>query len=177
MEQPELEEVPLDPSWLNARASDTVGEGMKKELLAQARGWVEQTKQALENRQERRRDCGCGGIGHLKGQPNSFQGLPMCTTLTSRLLSCSVSILIETRHVFVVMGIDAIEHLGRLRIGSLWLLPYSLFVSFHTLTRQLKRGLAIDGEFEIHQLELHFTPLPRCHHVSHSCSYRLPTST
>ncbi|OCT45701.1 hypothetical protein CLCR_01734 [Cladophialophora carrionii] len=32
---------PLDPSWLNARASDTVGVGMKKELLAQAREWVE----------------------------------------------------------------------------------------------------------------------------------------
>jgi hypothetical protein len=32
---------PLDPSWLNARASDQVGVGMKKELLAQAREWVE----------------------------------------------------------------------------------------------------------------------------------------
>ncbi|KIW68186.1 hypothetical protein PV04_04147 [Phialophora macrospora] len=32
---------PLDPSWLNARASDKVGVGMKKELLAQAREWVE----------------------------------------------------------------------------------------------------------------------------------------
>jgi hypothetical protein len=31
----------LDPSWLNARASNQVGAGMKKELLAQAREWVE----------------------------------------------------------------------------------------------------------------------------------------
>lgn len=32
---------PLDPSWLNARASDKVESGMKKELLAQARRFVE----------------------------------------------------------------------------------------------------------------------------------------
>lgn len=32
---------PLDPSWLNARASDKVGEGMQRELLAQAREFVE----------------------------------------------------------------------------------------------------------------------------------------
>ncbi|KIV86361.1 hypothetical protein PV11_01975 [Exophiala sideris] len=32
---------PLDPSWLNARASDKVGAGMKRELLAQARAFVE----------------------------------------------------------------------------------------------------------------------------------------
>ncbi|KAJ9604719.1 hypothetical protein H2200_010833 [Cladophialophora chaetospira] len=32
---------PLDSSWLNARASDKVAAGMKKELLAQAREWVD----------------------------------------------------------------------------------------------------------------------------------------
>ncbi|KAI1615833.1 mediator complex protein-domain-containing protein [Exophiala viscosa] len=32
---------PLDPSWLNARASDKVGAGMKRELLARARAFVE----------------------------------------------------------------------------------------------------------------------------------------
>lgn len=31
----------LDPSWLSARASDRVGSGMKAELLAQARDFVE----------------------------------------------------------------------------------------------------------------------------------------
>ncbi|KIW92729.1 uncharacterized protein Z519_06577 [Cladophialophora bantiana CBS 173.52] len=31
---------PLDPSWLNARASDKVGAGMKRELLAQAKEFV-----------------------------------------------------------------------------------------------------------------------------------------
>ncbi|KIX09006.1 uncharacterized protein Z518_00084 [Rhinocladiella mackenziei CBS 650.93] len=32
---------PLDPSWLNARVSDKVGDGMKRELLARAREFVE----------------------------------------------------------------------------------------------------------------------------------------
>jgi len=35
---------PLDPSWLNARASDKVGAGMKRELLAQARAFVERAE-------------------------------------------------------------------------------------------------------------------------------------
>jgi len=46
---------PLDPSWLNARASDKVGAGMKRELLAQARTFVEREEHVaqpahLENR-------------------------------------------------------------------------------------------------------------------------------
>lgn len=42
---------PLDPSWLNARASDKVGAGMKEQLLAQAREFVEKSD-ALSSRQE-----------------------------------------------------------------------------------------------------------------------------
>ena len=40
---------PLDPSWLNARASDQVGTGMKRELLAQARGWIERQEDTKGN--------------------------------------------------------------------------------------------------------------------------------
>jgi hypothetical protein len=39
---------PLDPTWLNARANDRVGLGKKKELLAQARAWVEKNEQQNE---------------------------------------------------------------------------------------------------------------------------------
>ncbi|RVX72847.1 hypothetical protein B0A52_03200 [Exophiala mesophila] len=35
---------PLDPSWLSARASDKVGSGMKAELLAQARVFIEKSE-------------------------------------------------------------------------------------------------------------------------------------
>lgn len=35
---------PLDPSWLNARASDKVAEGMKGELLSRARDFVERSE-------------------------------------------------------------------------------------------------------------------------------------
>ena len=40
---------PLDPSWLNARASDNVPAGMKKELLAQAREFVERAERQTQN--------------------------------------------------------------------------------------------------------------------------------
>jgi len=40
---------PLDPSWLNARASDKVGIGKKRELLAQAREFVERLEQDAQN--------------------------------------------------------------------------------------------------------------------------------
>ena len=39
---------PLDPSWLNARASDKVANGMKKELLGQAREFVERANKQAE---------------------------------------------------------------------------------------------------------------------------------
>lgn len=45
---------PLDPSWLNARATDKVGAGMKRELLAQAREFVERAEQPDQT--ERARD-------------------------------------------------------------------------------------------------------------------------
>lgn len=35
---------PLDPSWLNARASNKVGEAMKQELLSRARDFVERSE-------------------------------------------------------------------------------------------------------------------------------------
>ncbi|OAP64560.1 hypothetical protein AYL99_00532 [Fonsecaea erecta] len=40
---------PLDPSWLNARASDAVEVGMKQELLAQAKAFVEQAEKEAQN--------------------------------------------------------------------------------------------------------------------------------
>jgi len=40
---------PLDTSWLNARANDIVGEGMKQELLHQALDFVERVKGDIQN--------------------------------------------------------------------------------------------------------------------------------
>ncbi|EXJ91568.1 hypothetical protein A1O3_00116 [Capronia epimyces CBS 606.96] len=40
---------PLDPSWLNARATDKVGTSMRRELLAQAREFVERVAQPSRN--------------------------------------------------------------------------------------------------------------------------------
>ncbi|KAJ9617740.1 uncharacterized protein PV06_01666 [Exophiala oligosperma] len=40
---------PLDPSWLNARASDKVGAGMKRELLSRAREFVERADQGTQD--------------------------------------------------------------------------------------------------------------------------------
>lgn len=45
---------PLDPSWLNARASDKVGAGMKRELLAQAREFVEREQHDAQHGQSER---------------------------------------------------------------------------------------------------------------------------
>lgn len=39
---------PLDPSWLNARATDKVGARMKQELLGQARDFVERAAQSSQ---------------------------------------------------------------------------------------------------------------------------------
>jgi hypothetical protein len=40
---------PLDPSWLNARASEKVDAGMKRELLSQARGFVERADTSTQD--------------------------------------------------------------------------------------------------------------------------------
>ncbi|KIX99425.1 uncharacterized protein Z520_05001 [Fonsecaea multimorphosa CBS 102226] len=40
---------PLDPSWLNARASESVEAGMKQELLAQAKEFVENAEKEAQN--------------------------------------------------------------------------------------------------------------------------------
>ncbi|KIW18173.1 hypothetical protein PV08_02461 [Exophiala spinifera] len=40
---------PLDPSWLNARASDKVGAGMKRELISRAREFVERADRGLQD--------------------------------------------------------------------------------------------------------------------------------
>ncbi|KAL6243642.1 hypothetical protein RBB50_009635 [Rhinocladiella similis] len=40
---------PLDPSWLNARASDKVGAGMKRELLSRAREFVERADRSAQD--------------------------------------------------------------------------------------------------------------------------------
>lgn len=40
---------PLDPSWLNARASDKVAEGMKGELFSRARDFVERSERNAQN--------------------------------------------------------------------------------------------------------------------------------
>ncbi|KIW29127.1 uncharacterized protein PV07_04964 [Cladophialophora immunda] len=40
---------PLDPSWLNARASDRVEAGMKQELLTQAKQFVERAENETPN--------------------------------------------------------------------------------------------------------------------------------
>ena len=42
---------PLDPSWLNARASDKVETEMKRELLAQAKTFVEQSERNADKGQ------------------------------------------------------------------------------------------------------------------------------
>lgn len=49
---------PLDPGWLNARASDKVGAGMKRELLAQAMGFVEQSARQTRNPNVRDEETG-----------------------------------------------------------------------------------------------------------------------
>ncbi|KEF50917.1 uncharacterized protein A1O9_13026 [Exophiala aquamarina CBS 119918] len=43
---------PLDPSWLNARASDKVAEAMKQELLSRARDFVERSELKTQNERD-----------------------------------------------------------------------------------------------------------------------------
>jgi len=40
---------PLDPSWLNARASSKVAESMKQELLSRSRDFVERSERNPQN--------------------------------------------------------------------------------------------------------------------------------
>ena len=53
---------PLDPSWLNARASDKVGVGKKRELLAQAREFVERWEQGTQNNDNDMRKAQAGAV-------------------------------------------------------------------------------------------------------------------
>ncbi|EXJ93543.1 hypothetical protein A1O1_01935 [Capronia coronata CBS 617.96] len=55
-ELPRVGGGPLDPSWLNARATDKVGASMRQELLAQARDFVERAAQSSQNGQTKTGD-------------------------------------------------------------------------------------------------------------------------